>query len=188
MLIKYEQGIGLLEVLVALLLLAIAVLGFSAMQMRSIQATNETLTRSDAMVMVRNIAEDLRLNPTEDQKQAYIEALGDDTDTGKAKKAQTIASQIDCADMETNQPCGLAEQTTYNAKQALLLAEESGVSLGAFNCPGSGTKNIQKICLVASWDETKAIMESDSVTDEKACADKNGTYKPKTSCIVMETY
>lgn len=172
MLIKHQQGVGLLEVLVALLLLAVAVLGFSAMQMRSLQATNETLTRSDAMVMVRNVAEDLRLMPTPEQKRAYITAIN-----AEATKTDTKNCVTDT--------CNLAQQTTYNAKQALLLAEESNINLGAMTCPGSGSKNIQKLCLIASWDDTKAIM-SDS--DDKACAKANGTYNIKSSCIVMETY
>lgn len=172
MLIRYEKGVGLLEVLVALLLLAVAVLGFSAMQMRSLQATNETLTRSDAMVMVRNVAEDLRLMPTSAQKTAYITAINTPT---------TKTNTINC---ETT-ACDLSQQTIYNAKQALLLAEESNINLGALDCPGSGAKNIKKMCLIASWDETKAIM---SDTDQDACTKADGTYNPKSSCIVMETY
>lgn len=177
MLIKYQKGVGLLEVLVALLLLAVAVLGFSAMQMRSLQATNETLTRSDAMVMVRNVAEDLRLMPTTAQKEAYIKAITTD-------KATTIASTFSCM----TQACDSSKQITYNAKQALLLAEESNISLGASMCPGSDEFNIQKMCLIASWDDTKAMIETSTQTDDLACADEKGTYKPKASCIVMETY
>lgn len=45
---KSQQGIGLIEVLVALLLLAVAVLGFSAMQITAIKATDETILRSQA--------------------------------------------------------------------------------------------------------------------------------------------
>jgi len=36
-----QRGVGLVEVLVALLLLAVAVLGFTAMQMSAIKATDE---------------------------------------------------------------------------------------------------------------------------------------------------
>ena len=44
-----QQGVGLIEVMVALLLLAVAVLGFSALQMNALNATDESLVRSRAM-------------------------------------------------------------------------------------------------------------------------------------------
>lgn len=169
MLMKYEQGVGLLEVLIALLLLAVAVLGFSAMQMRSIQATDETLTRSDAMVIIRNISEDLRLYPKAEQKKAYIDAL-----TG-------AISPKDCVD----QACSEKEQVEYNAAQAKALATASNIQVSAMNCPGAGgAETIQKLCLIASWNETAPNMEG----GDNSCTNQNGTYKKNASCIVMETY
>lgn len=38
-----QHGVGLIEVLVAVLLLSIAVLGFSALQVRAVSATDEKL-------------------------------------------------------------------------------------------------------------------------------------------------
>ena len=43
-----QKGVGLIEVLVAVLLLSVAVLGFSALQMRAISATDESLIRTQA--------------------------------------------------------------------------------------------------------------------------------------------
>jgi len=43
---KYQAGVGLMEVLVALLLLAIGVLGYVALQLRAIDASSEALTKS----------------------------------------------------------------------------------------------------------------------------------------------
>lgn len=184
MLTKYQQGVGLLEVLVALLLLAVAVLGFSAMQLRSMQATNETLTRSDAMVMVRNVAESVRLSPTLRQKKAYADAINN---------AATKTNAIDCQ----KKSCSLAEQATYNAKQALLLADESNIKLAALDCPIPNqpkkdtdpkfrSDNIKRMCLIASWDETQATMDDNA--SNNPCTKTDGTYHPKSSCIVMETY
>lgn len=63
----HEQGIGLVEVLVAVLLLSVAVLGFSALQMRAISATDESLVRTKSLTVVRNLAEIMRAYP-----EAYI--------------------------------------------------------------------------------------------------------------------
>lgn len=170
MLIKHEQGMGLLEVLIALLLLAVAVLGFSAMQMRAINATDETLTRSDAMVIIRNVAEDLRLYPTQSLKQEYMTAVNSGND----------APSVDCA----TTACTPQQQAQYNAALAVALAKESNINVSAEICPGSGTRNIQKLCLIASWNDTVADMKD----TELSCANEDGVYKPKSSCIIMETY
>lgn len=163
-----QQGMGLLEVLIALLLLAVAVLGFSAMQMRAIQATDETLVRSDAMVIIRNLSEDLRHYPTSDQKQRYINAISSSNTT-----------TINC---NTSQ-CNEEQQVNYNVRQAIKLAEESGIKLNAQSC-NTGAREINKVCLIASWDATEPKMADET----NACADAEGTYKPNTSCIIMETY
>ena len=58
-----QHGVGLVEVLVAVLLLSVAVLGFSALQMRAISATDESLVRTKSLTLVRNLAEVMRAYP-----------------------------------------------------------------------------------------------------------------------------
>lgn len=58
-----QRGVGLIEVLVAVLLLSVAVLGFSALQMRAISATDESLVRTKSLTLVRNLAEVMRAYP-----------------------------------------------------------------------------------------------------------------------------
>ena len=57
--VKYQKGVGLLDILVALLLLAIAVLGFVALQLRAVEATAEGANRIQAMNIARDLAERL---------------------------------------------------------------------------------------------------------------------------------
>lgn len=168
--LKQQQGLGLLEVLVALLLLSVAVLGFSAMQMRAIKATDETLIRSDAMVVIRNVSEDLRLYPNATQRQAYIDALS----SGSA------AITTDCR----TTACTEDQQVAYNAAQSLQMAADSDIRISAANCPGGGATNLQRMCLIAAWGETQATMSDDA----NACTTTEGTYRPGASCFIMETY
>ena len=63
----HQQGVGLVEVLVAVLLLSVAVLGFSALQVRAISATDESLVRTKSLTIVRNLAEVMRAYP-----EAYV--------------------------------------------------------------------------------------------------------------------
>lgn len=62
-----QRGVGLIEVLVAVLLLSVAVLGFSALQVRAISATDESLVRTKSLTIVRNLAEVMRAYP-----EAYV--------------------------------------------------------------------------------------------------------------------
>lgn len=65
--LSQQIGVGLVEVLVAVLLLSVAVLGFSALQMRAISATDESLVRTKSLTVVRNLAEVMRAYP-----EAYV--------------------------------------------------------------------------------------------------------------------
>lgn len=172
MFIKNQQGVGLLEVLIALLLLAVAVLGFSAMQLRAIQATDETLTRSDAMVIIRNISEDLRLLPTTTQKQTYKTAI-----------SSTTAPSVKCAGAG-GQACTAEQRVQYNAYQAKELAKLSNIKVSAVECGTQKANNINKLCVIASWNETEADMQGNN----NSCAKSDGTYMAGSSCIIMETY
>lgn len=172
--LTYQKGVGLIEVLVALLLLAVAVLGFSAMQMRAIKATGETLVRSDALVIIRNISEDMRLYPTIPQKTAYIAALN----------SGNVTASKDCVAAD----CTEIQQLQYNAAQVTKLAVDSNIQLGADWCPpkddNSSVNNLRRVCLITSWNDTKPQMGD----DEKACTDAQGTYKAGATCFVMESY
>lgn len=67
----FQRGVGLVEVLVAVLLLSIAVLGFSALQVRAVSATDESLVRTKSLTLVRNLAEVMRAYP-----EAYVTGSG----------------------------------------------------------------------------------------------------------------
>ena len=54
---RSQRGVGLMEVLVALLILAIGILGFIALQYRSLDATTEATYRVQAINLARDLAE-----------------------------------------------------------------------------------------------------------------------------------
>ena len=58
---RYVQfGSSLVEVLVALVILSLGVLGFTAFQMNAIKATNEAGTRIQASILAQDVAERIR--------------------------------------------------------------------------------------------------------------------------------
>lgn len=177
-----QHGMGMVEVVVSLLLLAVAILGFSAMQMRAVKATDETLIRSDAMVAVRNIAENMRLHPTQTMKIRYLTAI---SRYGTAASPDTYASVIpkkppaDCA----KSACTEEQQVQYTAHQAMKLAADNQMMLNAMQCPGNNSE-LMRVCLIASWGQTKPTAGSGD-TD---CISELGAYNRGSSCVVLETY
>jgi len=88
-----QEGVGLIEVMVAVLLLSIAVLGFSALQVRAISATDESLVRTKSMTLIRNLSEIMRAYPN-----AYVTGSGTSfitaspTATGAVSTVQAVMS------------------------------------------------------------------------------------------------
>jgi type IV pilus assembly protein PilV len=60
--IQYQKGVGLVEVLVALLLLAVGVLGFTLLQVSALNSSIEASKRIQAMSLAKDIAERIRAN------------------------------------------------------------------------------------------------------------------------------
>ena len=169
---KHNQaGIGLVEVMVSVLLLAIAVLGFSALQMRAIQATDESLMRTQAMSVVRCLSESMRANSG--QLDTYKTVING---------SSTSASKT-CTTIEDGSKCTAAELATKEAIMAKNAAMTYGVKLGIAECPGtSGFAEVK--CVIAAWNDTKAKFG----TEGDACASATGVYNIKASCVIVEAY
>lgn len=61
---KNERGVGLIEVLITVLVLATALLALAALQLRSLQFNHSAYVRSQANIMVYDIVDRMRLNRT----------------------------------------------------------------------------------------------------------------------------
>lgn len=59
----YEHGFGMIEVLISLLIFMLGIVGVSSMQGQSIQATNDSLQRSQAVWMAHEMMERMKVNP-----------------------------------------------------------------------------------------------------------------------------
>ena len=163
----HQQGVGLVEVLVAIMLLAVAVLGFSALQLRAVKATDESLMRTQAMSIVRGLSENMRANP--EQLAVYQTAIN------------SSATATACSSISNG--CTAAQIATNEAITAKSAAATYGVTLGIANCPStSGFAEIK--CVIAAWDGTNATFGSNTGD----CADAEGIYNTKASCIIVEAY
>ncbi|MCK0155221.1 type IV pilus modification protein PilV [Alcanivorax sp. S6407] len=59
----HQSGMGMMEVLVALLVLSVGVLGYAGLQLRALDSTDETYMRSQAMAVAQDAVERMMANP-----------------------------------------------------------------------------------------------------------------------------
>lgn len=176
---KYsQQGIGLVEVMVALMLLAIAVLGFTVMQMTAVKATDESLMRTRALAVMRSGAEMMRANT--DGVTDFKNALnGTSTSVGGI-------SSTSCTPSGNPKTCNVRQLAIRDALVLKNYARENEIRIGADVCPGTDVGQIRQ-CLIASWGETQPIFDDDKT--KKPCANaSDGAYYPQAQCFIMEAY
>ena len=166
--INRQAGVGMVEVLVALVLLALGVLGFTALQLRAVEAGDEALIRSQATLLLRGLTESIRANP-EGQSfyRANVQAYA-----GISASPNTNRSCLDSS-------CTPQQMAAYDAFLVAKSAFNVGVNITMAVCPG--TTNRQ--CLFASWGGTKF-----SAGDYSTCMDSSGKYVSNAQCLMMEAY
>ncbi|HEY5802342.1 MAG TPA: type IV pilus modification protein PilV [Lysobacter sp.] len=72
---RRQSGVGLIEVLIAVLVLAIGVLGIAALQAKSLRNSQSALERSQAVVQTYSILEAMRANAVEARAGGYTMAM-----------------------------------------------------------------------------------------------------------------
>lgn len=60
---RWQSGVGMVEILVAVLILSIGVLGFAGMQLKALKGTGNTFYRSQATVLAEDIVSRIAVNP-----------------------------------------------------------------------------------------------------------------------------
>ena len=177
--IKNQQGVGLVEVLVALLLLAVGVLGYSILQFRAIDASSEALTRSQGVLVLRSLAEGIRVNSAGQAN--YPAAVRNYTNITALPTAPTTT----CFNPVT--VCTPAQVATYDAYFAAKTAFELGMNITMTACPGTAGAPVQRQCLFAAWGDT-ALSVSGTTADISQCMSATGVYVSNSKCLMMEAY
>ncbi|MGE6474821.1 type IV pilus modification protein PilV [Psychrobacter sp. NPDC078631] len=210
-----QRGVGLVEVLVAVLLLSIAVLGFSALQMRAITATDESLVRTKSLTVIRNLAEVMRAYPeayviasgtsfndaaptdigAEPTVQAVVGSSATETATVGGEVISILASGNNClstemvttgGDKKPKQPCSINQLAARDALMIKKMAADEDIDIAVTMCPGTSAQAIQQqMCVITAWNDTKALLDD---SDAKACADSSGVYKTGSQCLISEAY
>lgn len=155
-----QKGVGLMEILVALVLLGVAVLGFVGLQIRAIAASNEATMNVQATNIARDMAERMRVN------RAGISNYTENTDSTKCNEVA----------------CSPKQMAEYDYREIKTNAANLGMQFAVLNCQGFHTSRPRK-CVYVAWGGTTA---TDGTVDT-ACT--NGTsYISNAKCIIMEVY
>ena len=155
---KRQTGVGLVEVLVALVLLSIAVLGFVALQIRAITASNEATMNVQATNIARDLAERMRMN--RDGLAGYVA----NTDTTNCATAF----------------CSPEDMAKYDFRLVSSRATDLGMGMNVLNCQGS---TLVRKCVYVAWEGTTAT----NGTGSSDCTN-GAAYVPNAKCIIMEVY
>lgn len=165
-----QKGIGMVEVLVSLVLLAIGVLGYTALQLRAIEAGDEALVKSQATMLLRGLTESIRANP---QGQSSYPAAVRSYTSKNVPNAPTKSC--------LNAICTPTQMATYEAYLVARAANQIGVMITMNECPG--VNSIKRQCIFAAWDNT--LISSNNYS---ACMSSGGVYVANARCVMMEAY
>ena len=163
---NYQKGIGLVEIMVALLILAIGILGFIALQYRALEATSEGSYRIQAINLARDLAERIRIN--RDAFSTY------------QQKVQLPLNQKAFKTNCFSNNCSAVDLADFDVAQVANRAASFGMTINIMNCQGN---NNNRNCIYVAWGDSSA-------TDGTGTGDcTNGTaYNPASTCIIMEAY
>lgn len=181
-----QRGVGLIEVMVALLLLAVAVLGFSALQMNALNATDESLVRSRAMSISKQLSENMRLNTlVADDFMTELNTMnqGAKNIAEYCEKVTQASSGFDKNSCKSD-ACTPEEIAALNTWQAANLGCEQDIMLNMTTCPDMADINARQ-CIITSWDKTRPTLNDN---EGNACGNSDGSYKVGSHCLIMEAY
>lgn len=150
-----QRGITLIESLVALIVVALGILGIIGAQMRTLVDTTTTVRRAQAIRLIEDLSERMKVNPN-----ALLGLTG--YASGYDKKAKDYAS----ADCSSN-ACAPADQAAYDLKQWKTTVEQTlplGLS-STFLTPGETIDaNRRQLGVIIAWRENEQHI---SDTDDK---------------------
>lgn len=164
----HQRGVGLMEVLVALLVLAIGVFGFIALQYRAVEATTESGYRVQAINIARDMAERIRVN------RGALSAY-------ETKLEKTVADQITATKNCATTNCTAAELAEYDVSQVAKKAQETGMTIRRWTCQGNQDG---RSCIYVAWGDTAA---TNGDANEGNCT-TGAAYDPASTCLIMEVY
>jgi type IV pilus assembly protein PilV len=135
-----QSGVALVEVLVAILVMAIGMLGIAGLQARALKYGQSSYERSVAVIQAQSITDSMRANAVQARQNAY----------NIARKCDTAAASASQADRDL--------AAWISQLQSSLSGAAANVC-GSINCDAAGvcTVNVQ-------WDDTRGSTDTSGTT------------------------
>ncbi len=158
-----QKGVSLIEVLVSMLLLGIAVVGFVALQVRAMSATTESMSRTQAVSIAKQVAEAIRAN------------------IGNKDKYKVVASWavMPTQDCYAN-TCTADQMVNFDIR---LAKEVAAATLANGNVAVRPCEGANNMCIYVAWGATTTANSGTG-----ACVNSLGLYEGMPECVRMETY
>jgi len=139
---RQQRGVGMVEILVALLVLAIGVLGYAGLQLNALKSTESAQIRSQGTALARDTLETILVNPQE--RGTYLDESN--WDNAQSTFGDQPPSNPDCL----SDPCTAAEMATWDIAR---LQWQAGTVLPAGRlqvqpCSAGGASTS---CVVVAW-------------------------------------
>lgn len=135
-----QSGVGLIEVLVAVLVMAIGLLGIAALQATALRNSQSSLERSQAVVLSYAILDAMRANPMEARAGGY--------DMGMSCQAKTLS--------RTDQPAEASlGRSDRNAWIGLIKSELGGSGCGTIACAAAAGTEARDCRVTVRWDDSR---------------------------------
>lgn len=168
---RRQLGVGLMEVLVALLILSIGVMGFIALQYRAVEATAESSSRIQAINLARDLAERMRVN--RGAENTYIDQLN--------TASNQINSTVNC--FVNN--CLSHQLADFDVAQVTRKARTLGMSVNLLQCQGNADG---RNCIYVAWGDTAATAGASEASAAEGDCTSGTSYAPNSTCLIMEVY
>ena len=161
-----QHGITLIESLVAIIVTALGILGIIGVQMRTLVDTTTTVRRAQAIRLIEDLSERMKVNPN------ALHGL-----TGYASGYDSKAKDYASADCSKT-ACAPADQAAYDLKQWKTTVEQT-LPLGqasTFLAPGETVDaNRRQLGVIIAWRENERDISD--VDDKKKFKDNLDTSK-----------
>lgn len=161
---RAQRGFGMIEVMVAVLVLAVGVMGFAGLQTRAVRASGDSYYRTQAMAIAQDLAERMRANST--QKAYYLTTT---LWSGTAATTNCITGTCSAQGMADYDAAVIRSNAQTLLPQGLVRVEQ---------CKASAVT-----CIYVAWDGTTPT--SGGTATE--CVNSNGQYAATgANCVMME--
>ncbi|MFZ5722039.1 MAG: type IV pilus modification protein PilV [Pseudomonadota bacterium] len=167
-----QRGFSLLEVLIAMLILGVAVMGFAGLQVRALQSTGVAHVRSQAMTLAAEMAERMRVNET---ALATYRTTANWTAALPSDDPPNTWGSNSCIYTSTSgNGCNATQMALFDIREMRYYAQQvlPGGTMNVSSCDGS------LVCVFVAWRSANPLSG-----DATACVDNQSA-----DCVSMRVW